>query len=78
MDEEEKSDRPVMSAADLVLILTAAFFGLMFLAGFVWLFATNDPWGDFIPKSQATASPPVEHHQKETPGVVPVTLPPKN
>jgi hypothetical protein len=71
-DDDEKSVR-MFSGSDLTMILTAAFFGLAFLVGFIWVMTSDDPFG--IPGAKPA---PVEHHQQETPGEVPVTLPPKS
>lgn len=74
---DNDDDKPYrsFSGSDLTMILTAAFFGLAFLVGFIWVVTTDDPFGDFIPKGKPA---PVEHHQQETPGEVPVTLPAKS
>ena len=75
MKDDDEKDLRVFSGSDLTMMLTAAFFGLAFLVGFIWLMTTNDPFGDYMPREKPA---PVEHHQQETPGEVPVTLPPKS
>ena len=76
MDEDkEESVFRTINSSDVTVILTAAFFAVGFFAMVVWIMTTNDPFGDFIPKGKPV---PVEHHQQETPGIVPVTLPPKD
>ena len=55
------------SLSDLGPILTAAVFGLAFLACLVWVLITDDPWHDFIPKDKPAAAPA---------GEVTVTIPP--
>jgi hypothetical protein len=70
MTQDDDDHYRAFSWSDLSTILTAAVFGLAFLAGLIWVLVTNDPWHDFVPGVKGG-------QQQETPGVVPVTLPEK-
>ena len=55
-DDDDDFKQPLIPVGDLAPILTAAVFGLAFLAGLFWVLTTNDPWHDYIPKDKPAAS----------------------